>query len=767
MKFSLGLWLAMCLAGLQFVTVTIIVSSSYVSSERVLLDHARSLLSDVAANTIAHSKGFLDPARGAAELAARLAQHKIVASDNSQLLERLLFQQLQSAPQFAGVFYGDQGGNFVYVRRSEGPTPFASKIIARDQDERQTNLIWRANDYEIVTQQPDPNDTYDPRTRPWYQSAERQEGSIWTNPYIFFTSQSPGITIAAPVFQDNEALQGVVGVDIEISAISDFLADLKIGESGVALIINRNGDVIAHPQQDLLKAANDDGTFRFVGIDEIGDLVAREAFGHLADRGEVNVTQQLSTEFTYDGADYVSTVVPVISEELPWTIAVYAPKEDFVGALTASRTQEIWIAALIAVLTGLVGLMIANQIHKPVRAFAVRAALISQGELDPSEPTPKTYRELDRANDALTNEILQRKNSEREYGLTFDLASRGMVQFDPETGRFLRTNPKFSEILGYSENELLTKTTTDLTHPDDPGLLPDLHKHAGEEQTFSAEKRCIRKDGEPIWVSINGIVVRDDQDKPLHAVATVDDITQNMHAEAQIRKLSRDLSHLARGEMLGQMAAGLAHELNQPLTAITQNVDAALITAEDEFDENHEIIQILKDLDMQSHRAGDIIKALRGFARKGEEWKSPFDIKELISQSLRLVQAEASEHGVKFSFTSDDLPDVLGIRVQIAQVIVNLLRNAIDAISESGDNQKKVTLNAVRIDNCIQVSVEDTGPGIDPNIDLFTQFETSKSDGMGLGLSICRSIVEAGGGSMWLDESTEKGARFCFTVPVA
>ena len=176
----------------------IVVTSSYVTSQRVLLNHARDLLSDVGANTAAHSRGFLNPARGAAELAARLAENEIVSSDDRQQLEQLLFQQLQSAPQFAGVYYGDENGNFVHVQRQDTIAPFQSKIISYGADDvRDTDLIWRTAQYEIVKQEPDEADTYDPRIRPWYEKAKDVQGSVWTDPYIFFSSQRPGITIAS------------------------------------------------------------------------------------------------------------------------------------------------------------------------------------------------------------------------------------------------------------------------------------------------------------------------------------------------------------------------------------------------------------------------------------------------------------------------------------------------------------------------------------------------------------------------------------------
>lgn len=765
MKFSLGLLLALCLAGLQFVAVIIVVSTSYVTSERVLLDHARALLSDVGVNTIEHSKGFLNPAQGAAELAARLAENEIVSSADRALLDQLLFQQLQIAPQFAGVFYGDEAGNFVYVMRSGGPGPFRSKIVTRDGEARETELIWRDSDYRIVSRSDDPQDTYDPRGRPWYQKAKDQFTSIWTDPYIFFSSQEPGITIASPVIGTDGTLQGVIGVDIQIDAISDFLAQLEIGESGTALILNDNGDVIAHSHPELIRTANEDGTFRFASIKEIEDPVARAAIGGLYDLDATSVDQETYKEFTIDGASYVSMVMPVISGDLPWTTVIYAPEEDFIGAIVSNRTLNIWIAAAIALATAGIGLVIANYIHKPVRAFAVRSALVSQGEMDPATPLPKTYKELEHANDALMNEIKQRKKSEHEYGQTFELASRGMVQIAVDTGQFLRVNAKFADVLGYDPDELLSLSAADLSHPDDAMFLPRAIGGEGDEQAFNVEKRCIRKDGETIWVKVNAIMIRDDDGKPLHAVATIDDMTKAKNAEAQIQKLSRDLSQIARGELLGQMAAGLAHELNQPLAAIAQNTDVALMTARDQTPSDPELIEILSDIEQQAHRGGDIIKALRGFARKDEEWKKPFDLNELLQHSLQLVQPEATEHGISISVQSTNLPEVVGIRVQIAQVIVNLLRNAIESISVSGDNRKEITLIARDLGCCIEIVIEDSGPGVDPALDLFTQFETTKKSGMGLGLSICRSIIEAGGGKLEYDASFEDGARFYFTIP--
>lgn len=766
---SLGALLAIGLAGLQFLAVLAVVFSSYLTSQSALLAQARDLLRDVGLNTMEHSRGFLNPAEGAAELAARLAQNRVIASDDPERLEQLLFEQLQITPQFAGLYYGSENGDFVYVMRSPGePEVFRSKIIERSAiGAQQTRLIWRDRDYAILRTQLDPEDSFDPRERPWYIKARDQQTTIWTDPYIFFSSQQPGITLAAPVFRNGRDVRGVVGVDIEISMISDFLSRLNIGLNGKALIIHQNGDVIAHANQELIKTKTADGALRFVDIREIEDPIARTAFGPAAARGAIPAQRETPSQFEYGGQRYVSNMMPMISDKLPWTIAVYAPEDDFTGVIKRNRMMNIWLAALVAVVTATIGLVLADYIHKPVRAFAVRTALISQGEIDPDAPLPKTYRELERANAALVQEIVARRAAEREYGETFNMSSRGMAQIAPESGGFTRVNQRFAEILGYRPADLIGKRFADLLDPLDAQSFSVPDGLENDDFVLNRDLRCLRKDGETIWVTVNAITIRDSQGQAMHALLTMDDITQSRNRDQEITRLNRDLSHLARGNTMGQMASGLAHELNQPLTAIAQNADTALLMLERQGDKAGDLRDILSEIEQQSLRAGDIIRALRAFIRKDEGAREVFDFPQLLEQALRLMQGEAADASVSIrTLLPEDLPRVAGNRVQIAQVLVNLLRNAIEAIASQPGGTREISVSASAGAEAVTVSISDSGPGIAPDLNLFAQFETTKAQGMGLGLSICRSIVEANGGTLWHDSAAKTGARFCFTLPL-
>ncbi|MEQ9121183.1 MAG: cache domain-containing protein, partial [Alphaproteobacteria bacterium] len=413
MRLSLRWTLILYLAGLQLLAVGAILAPSYVNSERTLLDHARRLMRDVAFNTIAHANQFLAPAESAAELSKRLAENEIVARDDPDLLEKLLYEQLKLTPQFAGIYYGDERGDFVYVMRAakDAPAQFRTKLMRRAGDGVDTRYVWRDGDFRAVETRADPADRYDPRERPWYVGAKAKGVTTWTDPYIFYSSRNPGVTVASPIFDSAGKLNGVVGVDIEIGAISDFLARLKIGEHGVARIRNHNGDVIAHPKPELIKTEKSDGSggMRFTKIGEIADPIARSAFAPLVVDGAVAVSSKemafdergvaryIATTFEHDGAEYVSTIAPMATATHPWIIGVYAPKDDFIGAIKRDRNRSIMIAIAVAAVTAAIGAWLANLIHKPVRALADRATRISRGRIVPAASLPSTFIELDRA----------------------------------------------------------------------------------------------------------------------------------------------------------------------------------------------------------------------------------------------------------------------------------------------------------------------------------------------------------------------------------
>ncbi|MEL7117466.1 MAG: PAS domain-containing sensor histidine kinase [Pseudomonadota bacterium] len=460
--------------------------------------------------------------------------------------------------------------------------------------------------------------------------------------------------------------------------------------------------------------------------------------------------------------------MPFGLDDIPWTIVLYAPENDFIGTIKENRQQNALIAIAVVATTALLGLALANRIHAPVRAFAVRSSLISQGEIDPNDPMPRTYKELENANTALVNEISQRKRTEIEYRLTFEKASRGMVHIEAATGRLLRVNARFAALLGYREADLVGLAFQTLLDPDESDTLTEFRERIAEHTAFGFEAKALRKDKTPVWISFNGIYFQADGQGETYIVATIDDITQARASEEKIETLNRELAQFSRQEMMGELATGLAHELNQPLTAITQNVDAAQSIIDDtafQSEDKAAIDALLANTDQQAHQAADIIRAMRALVRKDENVPTSFDVHELIAQARRLVRSEARQHAVDIVVEKGPELGVRAVRVQIAQVLVNLVRNAIESIADVDRARRVVRITAEERNNMVEVSVLDDGPGIKAGLELFTPFETTKRDGMGLGLSISRTLIEANGGEIW-HERTNEGTRFAFTVPL-
>ncbi len=237
--------------------------------------------------------------------------------------------------------------------------------------------------------------------------------------------------------------------------------------------------------------------------------------------------------------------------------------------------------------------------------------------------------------------------------------------------------------------------------------------------------------------------------------------------EIQSSELQNDIAHMGRITTMGQMATGLAHELNQPLLAISQSADTASIVAKESGHSDPELNECLEDIQAQTQRAGEIIRALRQFMSNDRSNRTDLDLNLLIKQTMQLVMPDARKHRINLKSQLSSIPEPNVDRVQIAQVLVNLLRNGVDAIAGANSKERELTVETQVGDDEIVVVVDDSGPGISDDVEPFRAFESSKPDGMGMGLSISRSIIEAHGGKLWLEENTGMGARFSFTLPLA
>ena len=385
------------LIGLQLAAVGAVLAVTYVASETTLIGHAERLMRRAAADANRFTIGFLRPAGDAATLSQRLATSGVLTTGDDSRIARYFYEQLRGRPEFAGIYYGEADGDFLYVSRTEDEAaPFRTKSIKAGGagSAREVSLTFHDAAFSSGARRTDPEDEFDPRARPWYAAAAAAGGPAWTDPYIFFSSQRPGITVATPVEGAGGATAGVVGIDIEIEAISRFLDTLELSEWGSVAILSRDGSVVAHRDPFAVQVAGADGP-RFATMEEIMDAPLREAVAALpGGLASVDDENRPLLRYEADGEDWLAVFEPMEGGLTPWIVASYLPESDFLGALDRVRRNAVIIAAVIALATALIGLRIATLISRPVNALAGQAESIAAGSLDDTPLPPMHFREL-------------------------------------------------------------------------------------------------------------------------------------------------------------------------------------------------------------------------------------------------------------------------------------------------------------------------------------------------------------------------------------
>jgi PAS domain S-box-containing protein len=309
-------------------------------------------------------------------------------------------------------------------------------------------------------------------------------------------------------------------------------------------------------------------------------------------------------------------------------------------------------------------------------------------------------------------------------------------------------------------------------HPDDLERCLEKYTRAFDRrEPFQMEYRLRRADGEYRWVLDSGSPRVGPEDQFAGYIGSCIDITERKQADMELHQQRNELAHLSRVAMLGELSASLAHELNQPLTAILSNAQAAQRFMARQNVNLSKISDILKDIVEADRRAGEVIQRLRLLLKKGEINRQRLDMNEMVREVLRLVRGDLLNRDIVVETElENELPPVSGDRVQLQQVLINLVMNASDAIAANVNGDRRITLRTYRLDAAsICASVSDVGCGIPPDrLDrIFEPFFTTKPHGMGLGLSVCRTIVTAHGGKLSASNNGEGGATFHLTLQAA
>ena len=336
-------------------------------------------------------------------------------------------------------------------------------------------------------------------------------------------------------------------------------------------------------------------------------------------------------------------------------------------------------------------------------------------------------------------------------------------------GEIIETNPAYCRMLGFNVDEIVSKNILDIDTHTSKSKFKNLVKKIIENGSGSFETQHLHKNGKLIdlEVSITSVPSSDD----FIAAAFVRDITFRKSEENRARQRLVELAHASRLSTMGEMASEIAHELNQPLSAINTYSDAASTILSNSSFQDKDLNESLQGISKQAVRAGDIIKSLRNFVGKQETEACEADVNDLINDVIKLTSTEARHNGAEIELRlAVNLPSIFAERILIEQVVLNIVRNAIEAMREMEPGRRKITVKTyLNSTNQIEVNISDTGPGIaqaDPN-KIFESFLSTKSNGMGMGLSICRSIIDAHGGKLWTTPNSPHGAIFSFTLPLS
>jgi len=380
--------------------------------------------------------------------------------------------------------------------------------------------------------------------------------------------------------------------------------------------------------------------------------------------------------------------------------------------------------------------------------------------------------EIRRLNEELEQRVLDRtaalRASEERFRAMFEAAPIGVITVDAG-GYLLQANRAFAEMLAVDGRELhAARLDASIAPEDRPRIERDLAAlRDGQRTALQLDVELRRRDGTAVAVHGALAAIRDEANQFLYAIGMVEDVTDRRRAEEQVRQHQEQLAHVLRVTTMGGMVAELAHELNQPLGAIVNFANGTSARLR-QSGADPAVADAVGRIAAEGMRAAEILRRVREFVRPGGVPTEQVDLNGLVRESTQLIESDAQRHRIPVRLRLDPaLPAVRLDRIHVEQVLLNLLRNAIDAMRASPGRDHELVVQTACAGDGVEVHVRDTGVGLPDGASdrIFDAFFTTKPGGLGMGLSISRSIVEAYGGRLWARGNADCGATFAFSLP--
>lgn len=362
------------------------------------------------------------------------------------------------------------------------------------------------------------------------------------------------------------------------------------------------------------------------------------------------------------------------------------------------------------------------------------------------------------------------RESELRFHLLAENATDIISRLSPD-GTYLYVSPSCKTLLDYTPEELMGRNVFKFLHYDDVNKLKKAFNRRKDNNLAHriVNYRIRRKDGEYRWFESNIRVIYDEDLRKVREIQSASrDITDKvMDKKARLR--GQQLAHVFRLSTMEEMASGMAHEISQPLAAIVNYTQGCVRYLQKDSHDPAQLIEIMNKAVSQAERAGEVIHRLKNFFCKGQLFKTPCKINSIIRETVTLIRNELNVAKTKVDFDLEkEMPLISIDKIQFQQVILNLIQNAKEAMQEINTPDRKIHIQTITLENDIEITVQDTGPGFSKDIinKVFKPFFTTKANGRGMGLAICRSIIEAHGGQFTINPNLNNQSWIKFTLPI-
>lgn len=793
---------------------------SWRNGQRAVNDVASQLRNEVSKRVQLHLKDYLEKPSLITQINNRSARLGLLSLENKQFSEYLLWEQLQLFNSVYAIYFGSESGEFVYVKR-EADGSSVAKRVEFPPKRYSYRLDEQGNRSEFLEV-----DEYDPRQRPWYLNTLLTERANWSKIYTF-TGGELGIT-ASNLFYDSQGnFRGVMGVDIILSLISDYLENIKISQNSQVFIVERSGLLVATStgEEPFTMRENDKQAQRLAALKSPNKLTV-ETTQHLLKRYEhlSRIQQPEQLDFQLNGERQFVQVVPYRDQlGLDWLIVVVVPEADFMSKIHANTRTTILLCIIAFGAAIAIGILTAQWVTKPILRLNQAAKAISQGkwnykvassrcdevrELAESfncmaEQLQESFTVLEAKNAAmqqLNNRLIQ---SEARLYQFLDSLPVGVLVYDGVQDKLTFINQTAKALF---RKEIIPDTSldkfaqayqlylagTDQLYP--PKALPLIRALKGK--SLKTENIEIRHPDRVIPCEVLAKPIYDCHGNIIYAIVVFEDITQRKQAEterqnftAQLKLKNEELERLDK--LKDEFLANTSHELRTPLNGMIGIAESMLEGATGTLSE-----QQRKNLIMiahSGHRLSTLVNDILDFSKLRHNTiqlqVKPTGLREITEIVLTLSQSLTRTKKLELINTiSRDLPAVKADENRLQQIFHNLIGNAIK-FTDSGyvkvsaqvinwDKDRNGTAknhHKKRFSTEIAVTVSDTGIGIAKDkIDrIFESFEQADGStarqygGTGLGLAVTKQLVELHGGKIWVESTVNVGSNFTFTLPIA